>query len=167
MNVESPTRSGEAAHEHRVRGELGLVEMLPMSADREVTIALTKAQVAEVLHLASGQAGPANVLSALTDFDAVSSVVLPLLDDARCSRSTLRAVLVLVAFPTNGDERELREVSKQLDLSPSITHRYISTWVAVGLLEQDPRSRRYRRAPSGDTRGNRARTVGDDSCNAS
>jgi DNA-binding IclR family transcriptional regulator len=31
-------------------------------------------------------------------------------------------------------------------MSPSTTHRYISTLLAVGLLEQDPRSRRYQLA---------------------
>jgi DNA-binding IclR family transcriptional regulator len=28
-------------------------------------------------------------------------------------------------------------------MSPSTTHRYLSTLLAVGLLEQDPRTRRY------------------------
>jgi DNA-binding IclR family transcriptional regulator len=29
-------------------------------------------------------------------------------------------------------------------MSPSTTHRYMTTLLAVGLLEQDPRTRRYR-----------------------
>jgi DNA-binding IclR family transcriptional regulator len=35
-------------------------------------------------------------------------------------------------------------VAMQLGLSPSTTHRYMTTLLAAGLLEQDPRSRRYR-----------------------
>ena len=29
-------------------------------------------------------------------------------------------------------------------MSPSTTHRYMTTLLAVGLLDQDPRTRRYR-----------------------
>jgi len=35
-------------------------------------------------------------------------------------------------------------VAAQLELSASTTHRYMSTLLAAGLLEQDPRTRRYR-----------------------
>lgn len=138
----------------------------PMSADREVTIALTEGQVAAVMRLASGPTGLARLLAEMSDFDAVCSVVLPRLDDATCSRSTLRALLVLAAFPANGIERELRDVARQLALSPSITHRYIGTWMVVGLLEQDPRTRRYRRAPAGGLSGNRATPGGAGGCDA-
>ena len=58
----------------------------------------------------------------------------------------LRALLVPAAFPADGSERELTAVAEQLSLSPSTTHRYLRTWTAVGLLERDPDSRRYRRA---------------------
>jgi len=82
----------------------------------------------------------------LNDPEELRRAVLPLLDDQGYSRATLRALLVLAAFPADGTGRELTSVAKQLALSPSATHRYAVTWMAVGLLEQDPRSRRYRRA---------------------
>jgi DNA-binding IclR family transcriptional regulator len=34
-------------------------------------------------------------------------------------------------------------------MSPSTTHRYMTTLLAVGLLEQEPRTRRYRLPASG------------------
>jgi DNA-binding IclR family transcriptional regulator len=36
------------------------------------------------------------------------------------------------------------DVAVLLEMSPSTTHRYLTTLLAVGLLEQDPRTRRYR-----------------------
>jgi hypothetical protein len=111
-----------------------------------VRIALTDGQVARVVQEASGGAGLAGLLSGVSDLERLHSVVLPLLDDPRCSRSTFRALLVLGAFPADGSERELTDIAKRLGFSPSTTHRYIGTWLAVGLLEQDPHSRRYRRA---------------------
>lgn len=117
-----------------------------MSVGRDVTITLTDGQVARVVREVSGGAGPATLLSRLGDLQELRSALLPLLDDATYSRSTFRALLVLGAFPADGSERELTDVARQLDLSPSTTHRYIGTWMAVGLLEQEPRSQRYRRA---------------------
>jgi DNA-binding MarR family transcriptional regulator len=118
--------------------------------ERGVTISLTEAQVAEVLSEASGGFGLEQAMTGMGDLDELRSVVVPLLDDVKCSRSTFRALLVLVAFPADGSEHDLTDIARRLQLSPSTTHRYISTWMAVGLLEQDPRSRRYRRtlAPS-------------------
>jgi IclR-like helix-turn-helix domain-containing protein len=118
-----------------------------VSDDRGVTITLTDWQVARVVREASVPPGLTALPVGLDDFGELRGAVLPLLDDAAYSRSTLRALLVLGAFPPDGSERELTDVARQLDLSPSTTHRYIGTWMAVGLLEQHPRSRRYRRAP--------------------
>lgn len=118
-----------------------------MTGNRAVTITLTDWQVARVVREASPVPGLTALPAGLDDFGELQGAVLPLLDDAAYSRSTLRALLVLGAFPPDGSERELTDVARQLDLSPSTTHRYIGTWMAVGLLEQHPRSRRYRRAP--------------------
>jgi DNA-binding MarR family transcriptional regulator len=121
-----------------------------------VTIALTDSQVAEVVREAAGGVGLKRLMAGVSDLDELRRLVMPLLDDVKCSRSTFRALMVLVAFPADGSELDLTEVARRLDLSPSTTHRYISTWMAVGLLEQDPRTRRYRRAsgvslsPSGE-----------------
>jgi DNA-binding IclR family transcriptional regulator len=36
------------------------------------------------------------------------------------------------------------DLAGRLEMSPSTTHRYLTTLLAVGLIEQDPRTRRYR-----------------------
>jgi hypothetical protein len=130
-----------------------------MTGEGGVTIALTEAQVAEVLREASGGMGLARLMAGIGDLEELRGVVLPLLDDVKCSRSTFRALMVLVAFPADGSEHDLTEVARRLELSPSTTHRYVSTWMAVGLLEQDPRSRRYRRAGERHVKAGRTNSV--------
>jgi IclR helix-turn-helix domain len=117
-----------------------------VSAERSVTITLTEWQVARIVREVTGDPGLVALPAGLDELSGLRGALQPLLDDAAYSRSTLRALLVLGAFPADGEERELTDVARQLDLSPSTTHRYIGTWMAVGLLEQHPRSRRYRRA---------------------
>lgn len=117
-----------------------------MSEDGRVTISLTSTQVSQVVRHASGRTGLSSMLADIEDPQALHDAVAPLLDDDAYSRSTLRALLVLAAFDPDGSERELTDVARQLDLSPSTAHRYVGTWMALGLLEQEPVSRRYRRA---------------------
>jgi hypothetical protein len=119
-----------------------------MSDDHRITIALNSAQVAQVLRTASGRPALTSMLAGLEDPEVLREAVMPLIDDDTYSRSTLRALLVLGAFHPDGSERELTDVARALDLSPSTAHRYVGTWMALGLLEQDPISRRYRRAES-------------------
>jgi hypothetical protein len=130
-----------------------------VSGDRGVLIALTDGQVAQVLREASGQADPATLLPEVSQLDVVSRVVLPLLEDPAYSRTVLRALLVINALPLDGNDRELTDVARELGLSASTTHRYVHTLMAVGLIEQDPRSRRYRRTPV-DHAGGRGAAAG-------
>jgi hypothetical protein len=131
-----------------------------VSDDREVLIALTDGQVAQVLREASGRPHLASQLPEMSERDVVSSVVLPLLENEAYSRSALRALLVLNALPLDGSERKLTDVVKEVGLSPSTIHRYVGTWVALGLVEQHPRSRRYRRARAADAGAERASGAG-------
>ncbi len=110
-----------------------------------MSIALTDGQVAQVLREASHRAQLASLVSEVDQLDGLASVAEPLLEDSNLSRSTLRALLVLDALPPDGSARELTEIARGLEVSASTTHRYIRTWMALGLIEQDPRSRRYRR----------------------
>jgi hypothetical protein len=112
-----------------------------------VSITLTDWQVARVISEASGGTGVTALLAGLNNPQTLRSSVLALLDEERYSRSILRALLVLGAFPADGSERELTDLARQIDLSPSTTHRYIATWTALGCLKQEPRSRRYSRPP--------------------
>ncbi len=67
-------------------------------------------------------------------------------DERRLSRSLLSGLLVLACFPLDSTQLGVAELARRLDMSPSATHRYISTLVAAGLLERDPQTRRYRLA---------------------
>ncbi len=71
---------------------------------------------------------------------------LPVNDDARLSRSLLRGLSILTCFGPDNRERGIIEMAGQLGMSPSTTHRYVSTLVELGLLERSPRTRKYRLA---------------------
>jgi hypothetical protein len=115
--------------------------------DEDISIPLTKGQVARVIHRAAGGQGLLTLQVALNDPQFRVSLH-PLMEDLKeCSRTVLRALLVLTSFPADGSKREVTDVAKRLDLSMSVTHRYAATWVAVGVLERDPDSRQYRRIP--------------------
>jgi hypothetical protein len=129
---------------------------VPVSCGRAVTITLSDAQVARVVREVSSRAGLVTLLSGVGELQELRRAMLPLLGDVRCSHSTIRALLVLAAFPADGGERDLTDIAREIGFSPSTTHRYVSTWMALGLLEQDSRSRRYRRAPASYTSGQRA-----------
>jgi DNA-binding MarR family transcriptional regulator len=108
-----------------------------------ITIELTRTQVDQVVRRSSQGSGVSNILHGLADGRLASSY--PALSASpRLSQSLLLGLLVLASFPTDGDSLAVTEVAGRLQLSPSTTHRYMTTLLAVGLLEQDPRSRRYR-----------------------
>jgi hypothetical protein len=71
-------------------------------------------------------------------------------EDGRLSRSLLRGLSILTCFGPDNRERGIIELAGQLGMSPSTTHRYVSTLVELGLLERSPRTRKYRlaRVPS-------------------
>lgn len=131
-----------------------------MSGDRAVMITLTDGQVAQVLRQAPPQL--ASLLPEVSQLQAWSSAVLALLKDGRYSRATLRSLLVLNALPADGSQRDLRGIASELEISPSSALSYIRTWVALGLLEQNPRSRRYCRTPAVDTGRQQAAAGGAD-----
>jgi IclR helix-turn-helix domain len=117
-----------------------------------VTIELSQAQVDHIVH-AAGQGGTMSVLlSALKDPDwglelDASSLSLPAqMQDRRLSRSLLAGLLVLSCFPTDGAYLGIAELGRTLRMNTSTTHRYVTTLLAVGLLERDAASRRYRLA---------------------
>lgn len=108
-----------------------------------ITIELTRSQIDQVVRNTSQGSGVASVLRGLADRGLVSNYDA-LAASPRLSRSLLLGLLVLACFPTDGGELAVTDVAEQLKLSPSTTHRYMTTLLAAGLLEQDPRSRRYR-----------------------
>jgi hypothetical protein len=121
------------------------------SAARErISIELSNAQVDQVIR-AAGEGGTMSVLlSALKDPDwalAVDSQEWSYpeqMDDRRLSRSLLSGLLVLSCFPLDGSSLGIAELARILDMNTSTTHRYVTTLLAVGLLDRDPATRRYR-----------------------
>lgn len=110
--------------------------------DDTITIELTRTQVEKVIRRSTDGAGVPDVLRGLADRELASRYEA-LAESPRLSRSLLLGLTVFAAFPTDGDALAVTDVAVRLGLSPSTTHRYMTTLLAVGLLEQDPRSRRY------------------------
>jgi hypothetical protein len=65
-------------------------------------------------------------------------------DDPRLSQSLLRGLSLLTCFGPDGAARGIVELARDAGMSPSTAHRYASTLVELGLLERDPKSRKYR-----------------------
>jgi IclR helix-turn-helix domain len=115
-----------------------------------LTLTLNDAQVKQVMHEASADGGPPTLLSAINKLERWRRDAPALMQDARYSRSLCRALLVLAAVWSDGGQRKVTELAKELGLAVGTTRSYLNTWVALGELEQDPDSRRYRPPTSGD-----------------
>jgi hypothetical protein len=120
-------------------------------SEQNVSIELTKSQVDQVIREAGKGGTLSVVLSALKDPSwrlspdtELSSGYPAELDDRRLSRSLLSGLLVLSCFPDDGGYLGIGELSRLLDMNTSTTHRYVTTLLAVGLLERDAATRRYR-----------------------
>jgi hypothetical protein len=114
-----------------------------------VVVELSASQVEKVVRAASDGRSMAMLFSGLADVRAILAGERGPLEDARLSRSLLMGLLILVLLPQDGSYVKLGELAGMGGTSPSTTHRYLSTLVAVGLVEQDPGTRRYRRVHAG------------------
>ncbi len=63
------------------------------------------------------------------------------------SQSLERGLAILSSFHSDRQLIGVSELSRELALSRSTAHRYISTLARLGYLQQDPDSRRYRLGP--------------------
>ena len=115
-----------------------------------IVLELSRSQIAQVLRAADGSGAPSTLLSGLdadgnsarsADVDELLSLADA--DERRLSRSLLSGLLVLACFPRDGGLLGVAQLARRLSMSPSATHRYVSTLLAAGLVERDPRSRRY------------------------
>jgi IclR helix-turn-helix domain len=116
-----------------------------------VCLELTEAQVEGVIRATADARGPSLslLLSGLIAEQAISEGSLEdrysaELESGRLSHSLFRGLLILALFISGEEGRGVVEVARQLGLSPSTTHRYMTTLVAFGLLVQDPSTRKYR-----------------------
>ncbi len=94
-------------------------------------------------------------LSGLGDARQALKVGYAEMHDPRLSRSLIAGLLMLASFPADGGYVGNGELAQMLGMNQSTAHRYISTLVAVGLVERDPETRRYRLAQGDDEGGSR------------
>jgi hypothetical protein len=111
-----------------------------------LSIELSESQVNRLLREASGAGNITLALSGLSGVHDVLEVAPRLLEDERLSRSLVSGLLMLAAFPADGSYVSNAHLARTLGMNMSTAHRYISTLVAVGLLERDPTTRKYRLA---------------------
>ncbi|HYM55724.1 MAG TPA: helix-turn-helix domain-containing protein [Solirubrobacteraceae bacterium] len=112
--------------------------------DSGISIELTRTQIDHVVRGSTEEEGVSTLLRGLSDRGGLASRYRVLSESPRLSRSLLLGLLVLTCFPHDGDSLAVSDVAGALGMSPSTTHRYMTTLLAVGLLEQDARTRRYR-----------------------
>lgn len=113
--------------------------------DGSVAVELTRAQVDRMAH-ATGDGGGMSVLLWMMDPPAWSSrsgTRLGRMEDRRLSLSLLPSPLVLSCFSPRV-YLGTADVARMPRMSRRTTHRYVCTWVAMGLLERDPGQRKYR-----------------------
>jgi IclR helix-turn-helix domain len=131
----------------RALAEVDLEQERSGPADLEtVAIELSPAQIDRVVRSAAEGGSMSVLLSGLSDVREVLAREPRQMEDSRLSRSLLAGLLMLASFPTDGSYLANAEIARMLGMNPSTTHRYVSTLVAVGLLERDPATRRYRLA---------------------
>lgn len=132
-----------------------------MTQDQDIAIALSPAQVEQVIRSA-GQTKNGTVSSLLlaaldnahsTDgngdrrrslHQAAQTALAEALADPQLSQSLLRGLAILSCYGPERPWRAIIDLAKELRMSPSTTHRYVKTLRAVGLLEQNPTTREYR-----------------------
>lgn len=66
------------------------------------------------------------------------------LTEPRFSQSLETGLLVMKGFSSTQPLQGIADVADRMEASRSTVHRYMTTLVALGMLEQDPLSRRYR-----------------------
>ena len=83
------------------------------------------------------------VVGELDEPSTLRRLAEPLLNDPTCSRTLVRGLLVIASFGPDGRALTIRDISAQVQLSPSVVHKLVHTWVALGFLRQNPHTRRY------------------------
>jgi len=61
------------------------------------------------------------------------------------SRALIHALVVLSQF-TDGRDKGVREIATEIGMSPTTAGRFLRTWKAVGVLQQDFHTHKYRLA---------------------
>jgi IclR family pca regulon transcriptional regulator len=75
------------------------------------------------------------------------SILAPPSAGSRYSQSLERGLAILSAFRPGRPLLGVSELSRQIELSRSTTHRYVATLARLGYLQQDTTTRKYRLGP--------------------
>ena len=131
-----------------------------MTQENDIAIALSPTQIEQVIRSA-GQAKDGAISSLLVAaldnahrssdgqsrgslHEATQLALEEALNDPQLSQSLLRGLSILSCYGPERPWRAIIDLAKELNMSPSTTHRYVKTLRAVGLLEQNPMTREYR-----------------------
>jgi IclR helix-turn-helix domain len=122
---------------------------MPERSEPEIWVPISLGQAERVVQQVVGSEGYGSslvrLLLALGGQDRV--VMADLLNDKRVnnrlmSQNVVISLLVLSAL--HSGKRGVRDIAAELGISTTTAVRYLKTWVAVGILEQDSSTRRYR-----------------------
>ncbi len=116
------------------------------SESGSMLVELSQAQVDRIVRSAATDERMSMFLAGLVEVRQRLQADPKQMNDRRFSRSLMSGLLLLASFPKDGSYLSNTEVARTNRMNMSTSHRYISTLVAVGLLERDPGTRRYRRA---------------------
>lgn len=118
----------------------------------EILVPISLAQAERVIQQVSKGTGPgASLVRVLLALGGQARVAMddllkdPEFNDRKISRNLIVSLLVLSVF-YGGAEKRVRDVASELGMSQSTTVRYLKSWAVVGVLEQDPTTRKYRLA---------------------
>jgi hypothetical protein len=106
-----------------------------------VTLSLSEEQASGLMRQLSTRSDLAVGLGRL---HAASEIDALLADGGGWRSQSLLRGLRLLASLSDREEHGVTELAKQCRLSPSTAHRYLQTYIDLGLVAQDPRTRRYR-----------------------
>ncbi len=127
----SPTKGRTRPTGEKARGEV---------------IELTTAQVDQIVRASSGGGSMTVLMFGLDRVRDILKYRPEHLKDSHLSRSLLFGLLLLAFLPDDPSDIAVTALARRIGASNSTTHRYLSTLVAVGLVERDPHTRRYRLA---------------------
>jgi hypothetical protein len=109
-------------------------------------IDLLPSQVERVVRAAADGGSISMLLSGLERVRGTLATRPAQLQDPRLSRSLLAGLLLVASLPSDGSYLGNAQLARVLGMNVSTVHRYLQTLVAVGLVERDPGTRRYRLA---------------------
>ena len=132
-SVKNPSHSSTSGAVSERRADTTKIELLP-------------SQVEGVVRAAADSGSIPVLLSGLERVRGELATSPAQLQDRRLSRSLLSGLLLVASLPGDGSYLGNAQLARRLGMNVSTVHRYLQTLVAVGLVERDPGTRRYRLA---------------------